>query len=173
MIDGLIQHPHASAIDSDGYPLAYFITFRCYGTWLHGDTRGSVDPQHNQPGEPLMPESQTLQRLRYNDLKHRPMTLGSGLRSVVDSTLRSVCNYKGWNLHALKVLCDHVHVVVNALSRPEPVMTCLKAWSTRRLRESGLIAKDARVWSRHGSTRYLWTCEAIEDASVYTLEAQG
>ena len=24
-------------------PLAYLITFRCYGTWLHGDQRGSID----------------------------------------------------------------------------------------------------------------------------------
>jgi hypothetical protein len=24
-------------------PLAYLITFRCYGTWLHGDKRGSID----------------------------------------------------------------------------------------------------------------------------------
>ena len=24
-------------------PLAYFITFTCYGNWLHGDERGSVD----------------------------------------------------------------------------------------------------------------------------------
>ena len=25
-----------------GIPLAYLITFRCYGTWLHGDARGWV-----------------------------------------------------------------------------------------------------------------------------------
>ena len=24
-------------------PLAYLISFRCYGTWLHGDERGSID----------------------------------------------------------------------------------------------------------------------------------
>src|SRR2546428_5625205 len=24
-------------------PLAFLITFRCYGTWLHGDDRGSVN----------------------------------------------------------------------------------------------------------------------------------
>src|SRR5438093_13756827 len=24
-------------------PLGYLITFRCYGTWLHGDERGSID----------------------------------------------------------------------------------------------------------------------------------
>ena len=28
-------------------PLAYLITFRSYGTWLHGDKRGSVDRFHN------------------------------------------------------------------------------------------------------------------------------
>jgi hypothetical protein len=29
--------------DGNDYPLAYFITFRTHGTWLHGDQRGSVD----------------------------------------------------------------------------------------------------------------------------------
>jgi hypothetical protein len=24
-------------------PLGYLITFRCYGSWLHGDKRGSID----------------------------------------------------------------------------------------------------------------------------------
>jgi hypothetical protein len=28
-------------------PLANLITFRCYGTWLHGDQRGSIDRFHN------------------------------------------------------------------------------------------------------------------------------
>ena len=27
--------------DDNEFPLAYLITFRCYGTWLHGDERGS------------------------------------------------------------------------------------------------------------------------------------
>lgn len=29
--------------DDSDQPLAYFITFRTHGTWLHGDQRGSVD----------------------------------------------------------------------------------------------------------------------------------
>ena len=29
-------------------PLAYFISFRTYGTWLHGDERGSIDRFHNR-----------------------------------------------------------------------------------------------------------------------------
>ncbi|MDQ3490280.1 MAG: hypothetical protein M3449_04330 [Acidobacteriota bacterium] len=28
-------------------PLAFLTTFRTYGTWLHGDKRGSIDRFHN------------------------------------------------------------------------------------------------------------------------------
>lgn len=33
-------------------PMAYLVTFRAYGTWLHGDKRGSVDRFHNRFGTP-------------------------------------------------------------------------------------------------------------------------
>jgi len=33
--------------DLEELPLAYFLTLRTYGTWLHGDERGSVDAKHN------------------------------------------------------------------------------------------------------------------------------
>jgi len=170
---GLIPHEYEPVIDLDGYPLAYFITFRCYGTWLHGDPRGSIDPQHNQRGEPLLPENPGIHRRRWSQLRNPPMTLLAPHRSVVDRTVRGVCRHRGWELHALNVCGDHVHVVVGARCRPELVMTSFKSWSTRRLREAGLVAEDGRVWSRHGSTRYLWTQKEITDASLYTLEAQG
>jgi hypothetical protein len=35
-------------------PLAYLITFRCHGTWLHGDERGSVDRFHNRYKSPCI-----------------------------------------------------------------------------------------------------------------------
>ena len=33
-------------------PIAYFISFRTYGTWLHGDERGSIDLHNNIYGNP-------------------------------------------------------------------------------------------------------------------------
>jgi hypothetical protein len=42
--------------DSDT-PLAYFITFRAYGTWLHGDKRGSVDRHNNRYGALVFQET--------------------------------------------------------------------------------------------------------------------
>ena len=40
-------------------PLAYLITFRCYGTWFHGENRGSVDRKnYHIYGTPDMPANQ-------------------------------------------------------------------------------------------------------------------
>jgi hypothetical protein len=36
-------------------PLAYLISFRSYGTWLHGDKRGAINRFHNNYGEPYLP----------------------------------------------------------------------------------------------------------------------
>jgi hypothetical protein len=34
--------------------MTYLITFACYGCHLHGDSMGSVDPEHNIPGSRLV-----------------------------------------------------------------------------------------------------------------------
>lgn len=65
----------------DGYPLAYLLTFRCYGTWLHGDARGSVDREHNTYGTPCLdPDPQLLKR-RAAGLKGEAMTLEAAHRA--------------------------------------------------------------------------------------------
>jgi hypothetical protein len=35
--------PSHREFDPDHIPLAFMITLRAHGTWLHGDSRGSVD----------------------------------------------------------------------------------------------------------------------------------
>lgn len=44
-------------------PFGYLITFRSYGTWLHGK-QGSVDRFHNAYGTPKLPADDA--RYRYN-----------------------------------------------------------------------------------------------------------
>jgi hypothetical protein len=39
--------------------------------------------------------------------------------------------------------------------------------------EAGVLPRAAKAWSRHGSTRYLWTDKSIEDACQYVIEGQG
>ena len=43
-------------------PLAYLITFGCYGGWIHGYKRGSVDRFHNRYGSACLPPDLSRQR---------------------------------------------------------------------------------------------------------------
>jgi hypothetical protein len=56
-------------------PLAYFITFTCYGTWLHGDQRGSVDREHNAPGTPVLTPDPARQADEQEQLGEPPYLL--------------------------------------------------------------------------------------------------
>ncbi|CAN5181149.1 hypothetical protein BH20ACI2_BH20ACI2_03540 [soil metagenome] len=53
------------------------------------------------------------------------------------------------------------------------MMKAFKANATREMREAGLVEASARVWSRGGSTRYLWKPHSVERAVNYTLYGPG
>ena len=155
------------------YALAYFITFHTYGTWLHGTDRGSVDFTHNEYGTPVVASDERREEEEFIRLKHEPFKLGEGHRPIVERTICEVCEHRGWTLRELNVRTNHVHLVVSAPESPEKVMNDLKSHATRRLREAGLIADDAKVWSQHGSTQYLWKAESVETVCGYVRDGQG
>ena len=151
----------------------YFITFRTYGTWLHGDERGAVDKQHNGVGQEVLPPHRGLERAMSQALQHDKVLLDVACRACVKHTIREVASYRGWEIRTLSVQTNHVHVVVNAEVTPEKVMSDFKSYATRRLREAKLLASDAQAWSSHGSTRYLKTPETIQAACQYVAEDQA
>ena len=155
------------------HPVAYFLTFRCYGTWLQGDHRGWVSRQDgNIPGTPLLPPAARLARDGALRQRHPSFWLSEEARKVVAGTIREVAVFRGWPLEALRVCASHVHVVLRASVEPERILTQLKAWSTRRLMEAGKVQKGQRPWSEHGSTKYLWTEEAVRRAKFYVEHQQ-
>jgi len=76
-------------------------------------------------------------------------------------------------LRAINVRTNHVHTVITADRDPEPVMDTFKAYATRRMIEAELWEHGRKPWSRHGSTRWLWTARAVERAIDYVLNCQG
>jgi REP element-mobilizing transposase RayT len=94
-------------------------------------------------------------------------------RLVVLRSLQEVCACRSWTLLAAHVRTNHVHVVTTANRRPEHVMNALKAYSSRALNNLGVDRPDRRRWARHGSTRYLWTREAVASAIQYVVREQG
>ena len=88
-------------------------------------------------------------------------------------SLRDTCTVRGWRLLASHVRAMHVHVVLAAAEPPEKVMASLKAHASRRLNEARFDWPGRRRWTRHGSTRYLWRQEAVEQAVAYVVGNQG
>jgi REP element-mobilizing transposase RayT len=106
-------------------------------------------------------------------LKGEPQVFDEAHRAIVERTMREVSAHHGWELHAVNVRTNHVHAVVSAMCLPERVLNAWKSWSTRRLRQLAQVSSPQPVWSRHGSTRYLWTQEALARAVQYVEEGQG
>jgi REP element-mobilizing transposase RayT len=154
-------------------PQAYFLTWSCYGTRLHGDVRGTVDDEHRTFGTPFAPPKPRREAFERELLKCAPVVLSDAMREVVDDTVRAHCVFRRWPLLAINVRTTHVHVVVGAMHRdPGAMAGQFKAWSTRRLREAGLRREDEPVWSKRDSTRYLWTDEHVAEAVDYVLNGQ-
>ena len=125
-------------------PFAYLITFRCYGTWLHGDARGSMDPKHHVCGAAKVAASQPFENSNRKQLKHAPVILDVRQHKVVEAAVRGVCDYRSYILRALNARTNHVHCVVSAMCKPEPILDALKAYATRALRRAGLIALETK-----------------------------
>ncbi len=165
--------PDGRGSDGGGGPLGFLITFPTYATWLHGDSRGSVDRDHNVPGTPMLGRDDPRQSREHRRLKHPPVLLDSQRRGVVHRTIIEVAEHRDWTLHALNVRSNHVHLVISAPDAPERVMNSLKSWCTRRMIEAGVLAPGTKVWVRHGSTRYLWKPDQLEAGCRYVCEGQG
>src|SRR5512132_2203727 len=104
-------------------PLAYLITFRTYGTWWHGEDRGSIDRRkYNRYRSPDMPPNPTVLAEERNKLKTAPLVLNQVQRKVVESAIQEVCDYRSYTLQAVNARTNHVHVVVAAKCKPEHVM---------------------------------------------------
>jgi REP element-mobilizing transposase RayT len=158
-------------------PLAYFITWTTYGTWLHGDARGWV-----QSGEPGIqpPDNARIESARQR-MTDEAVLLDVAQRQIIEQVIREHCRIRGWMLHAASVRGNHVHVVVTADVAPEDAMKQFKAWGSRRLSDySRLPARSAsegrdgrkRWWTEHGSTKWINDETYLQNAIRYVNERQ-
>jgi len=124
-------------------------------------------------GSPMLAADVALEQAQRAQMKGSPVALSAPQRKVVADTIRVVCQTRGWSLSALNVRSNHVHVVVAAPDPPERVLHAFKSYATRRLREAGLQEGTSQLWSRHGSTRYLWKQRQVDEACRYVADSQG
>jgi REP element-mobilizing transposase RayT len=154
-------------------PLAYLISFRSYGTWLHGDNRGSIDRFHNRYGDPYLPQSEAWERHNRKQRKGATFILGAKERQSVRKAICETCTIRKWDLQALNVRTNHVHTVVTANCDPELILNAIKANATRQLREDQLWRHPFSPWADKGSKVWLWNERSVANAINYVLNGQG
>jgi hypothetical protein len=133
--------------EENEFPLAYLITIRTHGTWLHGDERHSVDRHgRNLYGTPDMPPNRTLKERMKGELKQPPLVLNESQRKAVDLAIREFCEQRKYYLQAINVRTNHAHAVVSAKPNPKesltpskhlPQRSCGKRTFVGRMFESG------------------------------------
>ena len=160
--------------EKNEFPLAYLITIRTFGTWLHGDERHSVDRHgRNVYGTPDVPPDQKWEEIMKSELKQSPVVLNDSQRKAAEFAIRELCEQRRYFLQAINVRSNHAHAVVSAQAKPERIADAFKAFATKKLREENLCPKSLRIWSRGRSRRYLWKPQHVAKAIDYVLYGQG
>jgi REP element-mobilizing transposase RayT len=154
-------------------PLAYFLTWSTYGTWLPGDERGWAQYGHGWQ----LPDA--VRKLEAEaSMAEDACRLDGEQREVVERQIAETCRVRGWELHAVNCRSNHAHVVVTADQAPKIVRNQLKAWCTRRLKEleakRQLAADPSREswWAERGSQRFVNDSESLEAAILYVRDGQ-
>ncbi len=148
-------------------PIAYFLTWPTYGTWLPGDPRGWVeyhrgwkmpDPIRFLEAESKMTEDACL--------------LSPREREIVEAQVAETCEHRSWLLHAVNCRSNHIHLVVTAPgTTPRKVRIDVKAWCTRRLKERSDPNRQ-EWWAERGSQRHIFDEDSLAEVIHYVTEGQ-
>lgn len=159
--------------ENNSFPLAYLITFRTYGTWLHGDDRSSVGRNGmNLYRAPKFERSVPFVENMRAAQRQPSLTFVKIQRECVDEAIHEVCSHRNYLLRALNVRTNHVHATVSASVAPEKIANDFKTYATRKLRTECVLDRGVKVWSRGASTRYLWKPDHVLAAVDYVLYGQ-
>ncbi|MFY9255217.1 MAG: transposase [Fuerstiella sp.] len=149
-------------------PLAYFITCTVYGTFLQGDARwwrsrnkGARTPQ------PL------LEQWHRDRLEHKVVLLDDEQRTAVETEIKRLCEFRGWQLWKANARSNHVHVVVTASGcEGAKVRDQIKANCTRIIRVRWPLFADRPVWTVGGDWQCVNTEDDLDQVVLYAGEVQ-
>ena len=150
----------------DDGPIAFFVTVSTYGTWLPGDARGWTERKRGWQLPNAIRELESQAKMTED-----ACVLTDEQRNMVESQIEETCKFRGWVLHAQNCRTNHMHVVVGAFDvAPKKLRGDLKAWCTRRLKESDPTREQ--WWTERGSIRWIFDEESLDVVIQYVNDAQ-
>jgi REP element-mobilizing transposase RayT len=148
-------------------PIAFFITWSTYGTWLPGDERGWVEYHRGWQLPDPVRELEALAKMTEDACR-----LSADQRVAVESQVAETCLYRKWHLWAVNCRSNHIHCVVSARDvPPKKVRSDLKAWATRCLK-ANFDPERENWWAERGSIRWVFDEESLDTVVVYVKDGQ-
>ena len=156
----------------------WLLTWTTYGSWLPGDRRGFVSsvedgegPQfrHNIPQTPYDADSAGLQHSARQQMKQAMVLLTKEQAQIVGAQFHETAEYRGWQLVAVAVMANHIHLIVGVPSDPDPesLLRDFKSYASRALNKTIDDGTTQRWWTRSGSKRKLKDDEALIAGTNY------
>jgi REP element-mobilizing transposase RayT len=159
-------------------PIALFITWTSYGSWLPGDSHGWIKwKKGEEQPEPVL-EDWFKERM-----KEIPVLLDAHQREAVEDVIREHAEHRGWELYAVSSRSNHVHVAVTVVPKTgnqkfrvadgvKRLRDQFKANATRVLRQGANPIQNEKVWAKGGDIQFIEMNDDLEQVVIYIAEAQ-
>ncbi len=144
----------------------WLLTWTTYGTWLPGDERGFIGRSRdadgrqewlNVPGTPMRDAAPRLERASRARMKAPPIWLSRRDAMITLRQFQITAGIRGWELIAVAIMRNHVHLVVGVQGDPDPatLLRDFKSYSSRALNAATARPPNGRWWTQSGSRRVL------------------
>jgi len=159
----------------------WLLTWTTYGTWLPGDRRGfvsnvadskGVGVRHNEPGTRCDNDIRGLNEYARDKMLHEPIYLTLRQAELLAEQFRETAGFRKWELLAVAIMRNHIHLVVGVPGDPEPetLLRDFKSYGSRRLNRT--CGEQDRWWTQSGSTRKLKDGPAVISAVAYVRKQE-
>lgn len=132
-----------------------------------------MDRENNQYGTPYVQPDPQRKRWAREAMAQPAYVMSPAEREVVCLAFLELAKERGWQLWAAHVRSNHVHIVLSGEGDPDRMMSDLKGRASKNLNSAGFDSAERKRWTRHGSTRHLFSEEKVEERIRYTLDDQG
>jgi REP element-mobilizing transposase RayT len=161
----------------------WLLTWTTYGTWLPGDARGFVSNvadetghgvRHNVAGTPCDADLPRLRDFMVQSLKGDPTYLTPAQAEVLLAQFQETARFRGWQLLAVAIMANHVHIVVGVAGDPDPetLLRDFKSYGSRALNRRWGKPASGTWWTESGSRRKKAAEAALREAIRYVREQE-
>src|SRR5205807_1294014 len=130
--------------------------------------------EHDIPGTPYEEEMPGLRRAALEQMNGPALYFDLEKAEIVLAQFQETARYRGHLLHAVSIMYNHLHFVVQVMDDPDParLLADYKAYGSRALNRRFGKQPSETWWTTKGSKRKLKDEQALADAVYYVLYKQ-